>query len=95
MLLIIYLNINDVSSSLFQSDISRELPLLIFGAMALVGGVLVFVFPETRDQPMRQTVEEGEEFIRQNMCQFGPCKRFGEPTFRMFELVVFCSRNEI
>ena len=59
----------------FQSDVNPNLPLLIFGAMALIGGALVFVLPETRDQPMRQTVEEGEEFIRQNMCQFGPCKR--------------------
>ena len=79
----------------FQSDINRELPLLIFGAMALVGGILVFVFPETRDQPMRQTVEEGEKFIRQNMCQFGPCGRFVESTIGFFGLVEFCSSNRI
>ena len=67
---------DQILSSFFQSDISRELPLLIFGAMALLGGVLVFVLPETRDQPMRQTVYDGEEFVRQNICQFGPCKRY-------------------
>ena len=61
---------------ILQSGISRELPLLIFGAMALLGGALVFVLPETRDQPMRQTVHEGEEFIRANMCQYGVCKRY-------------------
>ena len=59
----------------FQSDVSRELPLLIFGAMALIGGALVFVLPETRDQPMRQTIREGEEFVRQSICKIGPCNR--------------------
>ena len=59
----------------FQSDVNPKLSLLIFGAMALIGGALVFVLPETRDQPMKQTIHEGEEFVRQNMCKIGPCNR--------------------
>ena len=43
----------------FQSDVNPKLPMFIFGAMALIGGAVVFVLPETSDQPMSQTVEEG------------------------------------
>ncbi|XP_038076486.1 organic cation transporter protein-like [Patiria miniata] len=39
----------------------EALPLILFGASALVAGVLVFFLPETRGQKLPQTLKEGEE----------------------------------
>ena len=43
----------------------RALPLVIFGAGAFTAGSVAFILPDTR----KQTVEEGEIFMKENMCK--------------------------
>jgi MFS family permease len=38
------------------------LPPVIFGLTPLVGAVLVFFLPETKDRPLPETIEDGENF---------------------------------
>lgn len=40
------------------------LPLLIFGLLSIVGGVVSMILPETVNQPLPETLEEGEELGR-------------------------------
>ena len=46
----------------FQSDIDRLIPLLIFGAAALLAGILALLLPETKDKNLPETLEDGENF---------------------------------
>ena len=48
------------------------LPLLIFGVTSLVGGAICFVLPETKGQNLKQTIQDGEEFMKQNMYKSAP-----------------------
>ena len=53
------------------------LPLLIFGVTSLVGGAICFVLPETKGQNLKQTIQDGEEFMKQNMYKSAPwCVHF-------------------
>ena len=38
------------------------LPLIIMGIMSVIGGIAAFRLPETLQQKLPNTVEEGEEF---------------------------------
>ena len=38
------------------------LPLLIFGVASMVAGALALLFPETRGEPLQETMEESEVF---------------------------------
>ena len=49
---------------LFQSDISKFIPLIIFGALSLLAGLLSLFLPETKGSILPQTLKEGEEFGR-------------------------------
>ena len=44
------------------ADIVPWLPPIIFGAVPLIGAMLVLFLPETRGQPLPDTIEEGENF---------------------------------
>ena len=48
------------------------LPLLIFGITSLVGGVICFLLPETKDHNLKQTIQDGEVFMKQNMYKSAP-----------------------
>ena len=45
-----------------QGDHWRPLPLLIYGALALSGGVLSLMLPETLNKKLPDTIAEGELF---------------------------------
>ena len=51
-----------------QNDINRELPLVVFGAIALAAGMLALILPETRGIHLMQTVEEAAVFVKGNSC---------------------------
>jgi hypothetical protein len=46
----------------FQGDYWRPLPLLIYGVLALCGGVLSLLLPETLNKKLPDTIEDGELF---------------------------------
>ncbi|XP_050069262.1 organic cation transporter protein-like [Anopheles maculipalpis] len=46
-------------------DYWQPLPLLIFGALAFVGGVLSLLLPETHNQKLPETIADGENFGKQ------------------------------
>lgn len=47
---------------LLQDSFDKRLPSVIFGAIAVIAGLLALVLPETLNQPMPQTLEDGEKF---------------------------------
>lgn len=58
----------------YLSVISPDLPLLILGCVGIAGGALCLFLPETLDHELPQTLNDGEEFGRdQKMWDF-PCK---------------------
>lgn len=44
------------------SDIWKPFPLIIFGALALTGGTLSFLLPETLNKKLPETIADGEQF---------------------------------
>lgn len=46
--------------------------MLIFGITSFIGGVVCFLLPETKGHPLTQTIEDGEEFMKQNMYKSAP-----------------------
>lgn len=47
---------------LLLADIWKPLPMIIFGCLALVGGVLATLLPETHNKQLPETIEDGENF---------------------------------
>lgn len=41
---------------------SKFIPLIIFGAVTLLGGVLTFILPETRGVKLPDTIDDAEKF---------------------------------
>jgi len=50
------------ATNFFQGDHWRPLPLLIYGALALCGGLLSLLLPETLNKKLPDTIEDGELF---------------------------------
>ena len=48
------------------ADIWTPLPLIIYGTVALTGGFLTLFLPETLDKTLPETIEDGENFGREN-----------------------------
>ena len=63
------MNLESVYFLFFQISVHKALPLVIFGASAFIAGGVTFILPETKGQTLKQTVEEGETFMKENMCQ--------------------------
>lgn len=57
----------------FQAHIDISLPLLILGVLGIAGGILALFLPETLDQELPQTLQDGENFgMDQKIWDF-PC----------------------
>ncbi|XP_044269954.1 organic cation transporter protein [Tribolium madens] len=57
----------------YLANISVDLPLLILGVLGIVGGILALFLPETLDQELPQTLQDGENFgMGQKIWDF-PC----------------------
>lgn len=53
--------------------VSSILPLLVLGTLGIIGGILTLFLPETLDKDLPQTLQDGEDFGRdQKMWDF-PC----------------------
>ncbi|RZC36019.1 organic cation transporter protein, partial [Asbolus verrucosus] len=57
----------------YLGNVSVSLPLLILGVLGIIGGILALFLPETLDQELPQTLQDGENFgIGQKIWDF-PC----------------------
>ncbi|XP_071168808.1 organic cation transporter protein-like [Mytilus edulis] len=43
----------------------KELPLVVFGVLTIVGGILIFFLPETHKRPLPETIEEVEKMTKE------------------------------
>lgn len=55
--------------SLLLVDYWKPLPLIVFGALALIGGVASSSLPETHNKKLPETIEDGEAFGKKNIRQ--------------------------
>lgn len=53
-------------------EYDRYLPLLVMGVLSLLSALLLFFVPETVHEPLPQTIEDGEEFAKDQTLCFCP-----------------------
>jgi len=69
---ILYPYINYLSKTNTGGHIGRQLPLVIFGVLSIVGGFLALPLPETRHRPLPKTIDDLEhydEFCRRHLSR--------------------------
>jgi len=69
---ILYPYINYLSKTEAGGHIGRQLPLVIFGVLSIVGGFLALPLPETRHRPLPKTIDDVEhydEFCRRHLSR--------------------------
>lgn len=60
----------------YLSHYMKELPLIILGAIGIIGGILALYLPETLNHELPQTLADGEEFGRgQGLWDFPCCAK--------------------
>ncbi|KAJ0182990.1 hypothetical protein K1T71_000966 [Dendrolimus kikuchii] len=57
----------------YLANISQDLPLLILGVLGILGGLLCLFLPETMDTEMPQTLQDGENFGKDQTFWDIPC----------------------
>ncbi|XP_049707257.2 organic cation transporter protein [Helicoverpa armigera] len=57
----------------YLANISQDLPLLILGVLGVAGGLLCLFLPETMDTEMPQTLQDGENFGKDQRFWDNPC----------------------
>jgi OCT family organic cation transporter-like MFS transporter 4/5 len=57
---ILYPYINYLSK--LEHPISRKLPLIVFGLLSLIGGFMAVPLPETRQNPLPETIDDIENY---------------------------------
>ncbi|XP_052749087.1 organic cation transporter protein-like [Galleria mellonella] len=83
----------------YLANISQDLPLLILGILGIVGGLLCLFLPETMDTEMPQTLQDGENFGKDQRFWDMPCfpkkrKEDEENPGRYIKRHSISSRNE-
>jgi len=64
------------------SDYGKVIPLIVFGSLSLLAGLLVLFLPETKGKHLPETIEDGENFGKdQKLC----CGSKGDPEKYMVE----------
>lgn len=53
--------------------VSSVLPLLVLGTMGIMGGLLTLFLPETLDKDLPQTLQDGEDFGKDQKMWDMPC----------------------
>lgn len=72
----------------YLSYIHLTLPLIILGVIGILGGILCLFLPETLDEELPQTLEDGEKF--------GMNQRFWDiPCFKRFTFLCFFMRKKL
>jgi len=69
---ILYPYINYLSKTDAGGRLGRQLPLVIFGVLSIVGGFLALPLPETRHRPLPKTIDDVEhydEFCRRRLSR--------------------------
>ncbi len=46
----------------FQGDVYRPAPFLLFGVLSVAAGLLVLLLPETLQQPLADTLQQSQTF---------------------------------
>jgi len=59
---ILYPYINYLSKTDAGGHVGRQLPLVIFGVLSIVGGLLALPLPQTRHRPLPKTVDDVEHY---------------------------------
>lgn len=62
-----------MTSSLPQGNISPLIPLVVLGVASLVGGLVALLLPETLHKDLPQTIEDGENFGKDQSFFYCPC----------------------
>lgn len=63
-----YLEVFLTIKFIFTDSFDPKVPAVIFGIVALASGFWVMFLPETMDQPMPQSLEDGENFGVGDSC---------------------------
>jgi hypothetical protein len=56
-----------------QGNVSPPLPFIVLGTMAIIGGFLSLFLPETLDHELPQTLQDGEDFGKDQKFLEFPC----------------------
>ena len=62
MLVATYVILPSTQDRLIGGDIGRALPLIVFGSLSVVAGLLSINLPETLHKQLPETIEDGEKF---------------------------------
>ncbi|XP_075217415.1 carcinine transporter [Lycorma delicatula] len=60
---------------IYLANFNPSFPLLVLGVMGIIGGVLTLFLPETMDQELPQTLQDGEEFGKDQKFFDIPCRK--------------------
>lgn len=59
--------------NIFQADVKKELPLICLGLISIIDAFLTLTLPETLDQELPETLQEGNDFGKEQSCWWVPC----------------------
>ncbi|XP_057336891.1 carcinine transporter-like [Microplitis mediator] len=58
---------------IYLADVKKELPLICLGLIAIIDAFLTLTLPETLDQELPETLQEGNDFGKEQSCWWVPC----------------------